>query len=84
MRDPDPDKVLPTRFVGVGEEMMRYSRKMLCVRRPHGLIPSEACSGCWFRNHLRIGKVITNCSDIQCSSFDRPDGENVWFIEKYW
>ena len=80
MRDLGRYSELPTRFVGIGECLVRYSRTLVCIRRPEGLVPSDACSGCWFRQNLKMGRVITNCNDIQCSCFDREDGEDVWFV----
>ncbi len=72
---------LPTRYVPLGGEFVRYGETLVCVRRPGGLLPTAACKGCWFRRS-RIGDVVINCNDIQCSSFDRMDGLNVWFVRK--
>ena len=72
---------LPTRYVSLGDEFERYGVRLVCVRRPSGLLPTAACKGCWFRRS-RIGDVVINCNDIQCSSFDRMDGRNVWFVRK--
>ena len=76
---------LPTRYVRLGEEFMRYGVSLVCVRRPEGLHPGDACKGCWFakgRKRLCGDTVMVNCNDMQCSSWDRMDGRNVWFIEK--
>ena len=27
-------------------------------------------------------RVFVNCNDIACSSWDRMDGRNVWFVEE--
>ena len=73
---------LPTRYVRIGCEMHRYGRVLKCVLRPSGLTPSDACSGCWFSKGRKGGNsTLVNCNDIQCSSFDRMDGKNVWFVE---
>lgn len=72
---------LPTRYVPLGGEFDRYGVRLLCIRRPKGLLPTAACKGCWFRRS-RIGGVVINCNDIQCSKFDRMDGVNVWFVKK--
>lgn len=48
-------------------------REYEVIARPVRLEVSEACSGCAFaRRH---------CPAARCSSFDRSDGVNVWFIE---
>lgn len=76
---------LPTRYVRLGDEFERYRTTLVCVRRPDDLHPADACKGCWFaRGRKRIvgETVLVNCNDIQCSSWDRMDGRNVWFIEK--
>ena len=76
---------LPTRYVRLGDEFERYRTTLVCVRRPDGLHPADACKGCWFaRGRKRIvgETVLVNCNDIQCSSWDRMDGRNVWFVEK--
>ena len=75
------DPGLPTRYVHLGGEIRRYGETLVCVRRPGGLVPTAACKGCWFKR-ARVGKVVVNCDDIQCSSFDRMDGRNVWFVRK--
>ena len=71
---------LPTRFVPVGGTISRYGFTLTAVLRPSAakLLPCEACSGCWFAKG-RVGELITNCTDIQCSKWDRMDGRNVWF-----
>lgn len=44
------------------------------VRRASGIEVSQACEGCAFsRRH---------CPAARCSSFDRSDGVNVWFVEE--
>ncbi len=73
---------LPTRYVRLGDEFERYGVTLVCVRRKRGVFPADACRGCWFRRSRRPGsEVVINCNDIQCSSWDRMDGENVWFVE---
>ncbi|MBR5414196.1 MAG: hypothetical protein IK114_14395 [Fibrobacter sp.] len=71
---------LPTRFVPVGGVITRYGTRLVAVQRPAAarLLPCEACSGCWFSKG-RNGTLIINCSDIQCSKWDRMDCRNVWF-----
>ena len=75
------DPGLPTRYVHIGQEMTRYGVCLVCVERPKGLIPTAACKGCFFKK-ARSGGVVVNCNDIQCSSWDRMDGRNVWFVRK--
>lgn len=72
---------LPTRFVRLGGEFTRYGVTLVCVRRDDGLHHTDACKGCFF-SKARNGGNIMNCNDIQCSSFDRMDGINVWFQVK--
>lgn len=74
-------RCLPTRYVRLGGEMCRYGKVLVCVRRPCELVPADACSGCWFSRGRKEG-AMTNCNDIQCSSHDRMDGNNVWFVLK--
>ena len=71
---------LPTRFVRVGEVLHRYGKDLICEIRPGSMLmlPCEACEGCWFKNS-RDGSSVINCNDLQCSSFDRVEGKNVWF-----
>lgn len=72
---------LPTRFVPVGKTIKRYGNTFRCVLRPPAemLSPQDACRGCWFCRTHRDYNLVSNCSAIQCSSFDRKDGKNVWF-----
>ena len=75
---------LPTRYVELGGEFTRYGVELVCVRRPKVSV-SGACNGCWFSKGRKVidGKVVTvNCNDIACSSWDRMDGNNVWFVDK--
>lgn len=72
---------LPTRFVRLGGEFTRYGVTLVCVRRDTCLHHTDACKGCFF-SKARNGRNIMNCNDIQCSSFDRMDGLNVWFVPK--
>ena len=76
---------LPTRYVPLGSEFKRYGVDLVCVRRPRVECVSAACKGCWFSKGRQIinGEVVMlNCNDIQCSSWDRMDGVNVWFKQK--
>lgn len=68
----------PTRYLRVGETFERYGVTLECFAMPPVTHPSEACAGCFFRRS-RINGCVVNCNDIQCSSFDRMDGRNVWF-----
>lgn len=76
---------LPTRYVALGEQFTRYGVRLVCIRRPRVDCVSAACKGCWFSRGRRVIDGVTvmlNCNDIACSSFDRMDGLNVWFVEK--
>lgn len=66
---------LPTRFIGIGDRVEIAGHVYRCVLRGGVRMPSEACAGCDFSRKYR------NCVDLQCSRFDRRDGENVWFRE---
>ena len=75
---------LPTRYVPEGGEFTRYGVKLVCVKRPRVECISAACRGCWFskgRKFIDGRFVVVNCDDIACSSFDRMDRKNVWFVE---
>lgn len=71
---------MPSRYVRLGGRFRRYGVELVCVERPEGLSPCDACRGCFFCSS-RINGVVINCNDIQCSSWDRMDGVNVWFRE---
>lgn len=77
---PEKSRITPiTKYVPVGDVLVRYGRSLRCVARPHrGLacVPGDACNGCFFSLAGRY------CDDIQCSSWDRRDGRNVWFQEE--
>ena len=75
---------LPGRFVPVGGVLSRYGRSFRCVSRPPvaSMSPQDACRGCWFARTHRDERLTTNCYAVQCSSFDRKDGRNVWFIDE--
>ena len=68
---------LPSRFVEVGDSVEVGGYRYKCVLRERISAPCEACKGCDFSRKYR------NCGDVQCSSFDRRDGRNVWFAEIY-
>lgn len=72
---------LPQRFIPVGGELERCGRVFVCVERHSVALPKDACFGCWFAKTHR-DKLISNCSALQCSRFDRKDGRDVWFVEK--
>lgn len=75
-REPSPRKsMLPTKFCPIGEEIEYGGHKYRCELRPSVSAPSEACSGCDFSRKYR------NCSDVQCSLFDRRDRKFVWYKE---
>lgn len=76
---------LPTRYVALGGEFSRYGVRLVCIKRPRVECVSAACKGCWFSRGRRVigdETVMLNCNDIACSSWDRMDGQNVWFVEK--
>lgn len=76
---------LPTRYVPIGDEFTRYGVRLVCVRRPRVASVSAACKGCWFSRGRKVingETVMLNCNDIQCSSWDRMDGKNVWFVDR--
>lgn len=76
---------LPTRYVEIGGDFVRYGVRLLCIRRPRVESVSAACRGCWFSRGRKVidGRtVMLNCDDIQCSKWDRMDGCDVWFVEK--
>lgn len=73
---------LPTRYVSLGDEFVRYGVRLLCVARPCDLLPTASCKGCWFNRSRSVNGNPINCNDIQCSSWDRMDGRNVWFVDK--
>ena len=76
---------LPTRYVPLGEVFTRYGVRLVCIRRPRVECVSGACRGCLFSRGRKLinGETdMLNCNDIQCSSWDRMDGRNVWFIEE--
>lgn len=73
---------LPTRYIPLGGVLVRYGVRLVCVRRPRLACVSAACKGCWFRRS-RIGDTVINCNDLQCSSWDRMDSKNVWFVEEF-
>lgn len=66
---------LPRVYVPVGETVVAGGNVLRCELRPRGLHWSEACRGCSLRTRDR------GCYDLQCSSFDREDGVNVWFVD---
>lgn len=83
--DGDKNSVLPTRYVPIGEEFTRYGVRLLCIKRPRVECVSAACKGCWFskgRRFINDELVMLNCNDIACSSWDRMDGKNVWFVQQ--
>ena len=64
---------LPTRFVGIGEEIVIRGRRYRCILREdvHWV---DCCRGCALRG--------VDCPPfLQCSVFDRRDGKDVWFVE---
>ena len=76
---------LPTRYVALGAEFVRYGVVLVCRRRPRVESVSAACKGCWFSRGRKVingETVMLNCNDIQCSRWDRMDGADVWFVEK--
>lgn len=71
---------LPTRFVPLGETFVRYGVELRCVLRDPIGCPRDACRGCWFSKARKADGRNVNCADIQCSSWDRMDGRNVWYV----
>lgn len=68
---------LPLRYVEVGGAVSVSGYRLRCVERPRCLWPpSEACSGC------ALSRLYLGCAGLQCSSFDRRDGRNVWYVEE--
>lgn len=68
---------LPRVFVPVGGTTVVGRGVVLrCVARPRGLHWTECCRDCWLRTRDR------GCYDLQCSSFDREDKVNVWFVKE--
>ena len=79
---PRVNRKLPSRFIPVGKTVVRYGQKFKCILRPpiEMLHHTEACRGCWFAKTHRDNGLVSNCNAIQCSSWDRKDGKNVWFV----
>lgn len=65
---------MPVRYVPEGGEVTVAGRVLRCVRRGAVTCPADACSGC------SLSRLYLGCADLQCSSFDRRDGINVWFL----
>lgn len=65
---------IPRRDVRIGESFLSKGVSYTCIPRPRFIAASEACSGCAF---LKLP-----CPAAKCSSFDRSDGNNVWFVEE--
>jgi len=66
---------LPTKYTDVGDILEIGGHRYECIVARRCSVPSEACSGCDFSRKYR------NCSDVQCSPFDRRDGKFVWYKE---
>ena len=81
-KPPRVERKLPSRFIPVGKTITRYGQTFRCVLRELSpdSPPNEACRGCWFARTHRDERLIANCNAIQCSSWDRRDGKNVWFV----
>jgi len=61
----------PSHFKPIGKPFKRMGVQLVAVARPEGLLPRDACRGCHFQDY---------CSHrLACSSFDRKDGQSVWF-----
>lgn len=66
---------LPTRFIAIGKTVEIGGHVYKCMLRGGVKTPADACGGCDFSRKCR------GCVDLQCSRYDRRDGENVWFRE---
>lgn len=61
-----------SKFVEVGSTVVVNGERYRCVVRPHIGQPRDACMGCDF-------KGLVCPAYLQCSAYDRSDGEYVWF-----
>lgn len=68
-----PKARMPRTDIPVGGVLHKNGRAYRCVVRDEVSSPADACSGCGLRERP--------CYGVRCSSFDRSDGGNVWFIE---
>lgn len=68
-----PKSRMPRKDVALGEMVVKNGISYRCVLRPEISTPADACLGCGMKDRP--------CSGIRCSSFDRSDGLNVWFLE---
>lgn len=70
---------IPRRFVRVGEVYVKDGKAYRCVPRGEVSKVSRACDGCCFSKSSSPDRW---CLGLQCSRWDRPDGENVWFVDE--
>ncbi len=66
---------LPLRFIPIGDIVEIAGYRYRCMLRGGVRTPADACAGCDFSRKCR------GCVDLQCSKWDRRDGQNVWFRE---
>lgn len=67
-------KHAPTVFKPIGAHFTRQGLRLVVVKRPEGLPPVAACRDCFYSNFCS--------SRLQCSSFEREDGQSVWFVKE--
>lgn len=63
---------VPRRYVPVGSVFRCGDAEYQVVLRDRVRRASDACRGCAFASGF--------CPSVQCSSFDREDGQMVWFV----
>lgn len=69
---------IPRRYIPLGEVYVKDGKAYRCVQRSEVSKVSHACDGCCFSKSSSPDRW---CLGLQCSRWDRPDGENVWFEE---
>lgn len=66
---------LPSIYIPVGGTYVYYGETFRCVVRPP-VVPRDCCLGCAF------ARAKYPCpAALQCSKFDRADGNFVWFVK---
>lgn len=69
-----PRSRIPRTDIPVGREFEMDGVRLVVCRRGVVYEPKDACMGCWFKTEGR------SCYGLRCSSFDRADRVNVWFV----